>query len=250
MLKQFIVTCSMGKRLIGKGLAAHPEIRRVLSQGTLVIVAGTTNGYVAEEILASVNQADGFSRMGFRRGVTLPPAPPPINAPALAGDVVLFGGAWVRNKTIFDVIDDLKEGDVILKGANALNLQTAQAGVYIGHPKGGTIGVAVQAVIGRRVRMIVPVGLEKRVDADIATLALALNQPGVEGPRMMPLPGEAFTELDAIEQLTGAQATLLAAGGIYGAEGAVWIGVEGQDDQVEAAAQLIASVAGEPPCQA
>jgi hypothetical protein len=31
----------------------HPDIKRVLGKGTLAIIAGTTNGYVAEEILKS-----------------------------------------------------------------------------------------------------------------------------------------------------------------------------------------------------
>ena len=51
-MKQFCVTVSMAKRLIGKGMAALPDIQAVLQEGTLVILGGTTNGYVAEEILA------------------------------------------------------------------------------------------------------------------------------------------------------------------------------------------------------
>jgi hypothetical protein len=50
-LKQFLITPSAGKRLIAKTLANHPAIRKAVKNGTLVIVAGTTNGYVAEEIL-------------------------------------------------------------------------------------------------------------------------------------------------------------------------------------------------------
>ena len=53
-MKQFCVTTSAGKRLIGKAMVAHPDIRNVLEKGTLVIIAGTTNGYVAEEILSSL----------------------------------------------------------------------------------------------------------------------------------------------------------------------------------------------------
>ena len=56
-MKQFILTSSMGKRLIGRALAAHPDVRGVLKRGTLVIVAGTTNGYAAEEILRGAGQA-------------------------------------------------------------------------------------------------------------------------------------------------------------------------------------------------
>ena len=54
-MKQFIVTVAMGKRLIGKGMVRHPDIMRVLEQGRLFIVGGSTNGYVAEEILEELS---------------------------------------------------------------------------------------------------------------------------------------------------------------------------------------------------
>ena len=247
-MKQFCVTTSAGKRLIGKAMAAHPDIRSVLSKGPLVIVAGTTNGYVAEEILASLGQAEGFSRIGFRRGITVAPGAKAADA-ELQGDVILVDGQWQRGKTIQDVTDELKEGDIILKGANAFDAH-GQPAVQIGHPKGGTVLAALPAVIGRRVRLIVPVGLEKRVLEDVTVLAQRCNAPGTDGPRLLPLPGEVFTELDAIRLLTGAQACLLAAGGIYGAEGALWLGVSGTDEQIRTAAELIRSVAHEPPCRA
>ena len=66
---------------------------------------------------------------------------------------------------------------------------------------------------------------------------------------MFPMPGRTFTELDAIKLLTGAKAHLLAAGGVYGAEGALWLGITGTDEQVQAAADLIESVSDEPPCE-
>lgn len=247
-LRQFVLTSSMGKRLIGRGMAAHPVIRAVLRKGTLVIVAGTTNGYVAEEILAAVGQAEGFTRVGFRRGVTVPPGakPPPGQ---LAGDVILVDGVWQKGKEIFDVAGDLKAGDVVLKGANALSPDGTKAAVLIGHPQAGTIGAALPAVFGRRVRLIVPVGLEKRICDDIDAIAGAVNAPDAEGPRLLPLPGEPFTELDAVEQLTGAMAFVVAAGGVCGAEGCVWIGVQGTDEQLRAAEELIGSLASEPPCE-
>jgi hypothetical protein len=63
------------------------------------------------------------------------------------------------------------------------------------------------------------------------------------------MPGQIFTELDAIDLLTGADACLLAAGGVCGAEGSSWLGISGDDDQVQAAADLIKSLAGEPACE-
>ncbi len=137
----------------------------------------------------------------------------------------------------------------MLKGANALDPR-GQAAVQIGSDVGGTILASMPAVIGRRVQLIVPVGLEKRVLEDVNLIAQRINAPGTEGPRMFPMPGETFTELDAIKLLTGAQAHLLAAGGVYGAEGALWLGITGTDEQVRDAVSLIASVSNEPPCEA
>jgi hypothetical protein len=237
----------MGKRLIGVAMAQHPTIQKVLSKGILVIIAGTTNGYVAEEILRSSGGAEGFSRKGFRRGMTIAPGTK-LGKTDFPGDVVIADGEWRPGQTIFDVVDSLETGDVVLKGANAFDAK-GHAAVQIGHPQGGTILAALAAVVGRRVQLMVPVGLEKRVFEDVNLLAGRCNAPDAEGPRLLPIPGSIFTELDAISLMTGAEAHLIAAGGIYGAEGAAWLGVTGPQEQIEAAADLIKSVSNELPCQ-
>ena len=60
-----------------------------------------------------------------------------------------------------------------------------------------------------------------------------------------PVPGEVFTEIDAIRLLTGAEAEMLAAGGVGGAEGAVWLALQGSEEQLAKAAELIKEVSGE-----
>jgi hypothetical protein len=134
-----------------------------------------------------------------------------------------------------------------VKGANCVDLKTGKAGVLIGHPKGGTIGAAFQAVIGRRVKLLMPVGVEKRVSDDIDTIAADLNSPGCTGPRLMPAPGEIVTEIEAIRLLSGANAMLVAAGGVCGAEGSAWFAIDGEKNQIEKAQELLAEVACEPP---
>jgi len=248
MSKTFILTSSAGKRLIGKGMAAHPAIAAVLKKGTLVIIAGTTNGYVAEEILNAVNQTGGFSRKGFCRGATRPPGAKGEKS-QFTGDVVLVDGKSQKGKTIFDVAGDLKAGDVVLKGANAVDVRRGRAAVLVGHPACGTAGATLPQVVGKREKKIVPIGLEKRVLEDVEDLDEQLNAPQATGPRLLPLPAEVFTELDAISLLTGATGRLVAAGGINGAEGCVWMAVTGEPKQLQAAEQLIQSVAAEPPCQ-
>ncbi len=253
-IRQYTLTPAAGKRLIAKAMVVHPVIRDVLKSGTLVIVAGTTNGYVAEEILAAQGGAEDFSRRRFFRGITLPPARPTTDTGRLPdesgfpGDVVLEKGVWRKGKTIFDVADGLKEGDVILKGANAVDLSARRAAILIGHPKAGTIGAAMLAAAGRRVRIILPVGLEKRIPGNLDGLAMMLNSPGAKGSRLFPVPGGVvFTELDAITLLTGADAELAAAGGVGGAEGSVWLAVYGSREAVDKAEELIRSITPEPP---
>lgn len=251
-MKQFLITPAAGKRLIARALKDHPSIKDAIKSGVVVIIAGTTNGYVAEEILSSVNQLEGFSRKRFFRGIVLPPVGLTSESGRLKdesgfpGDVVLVDGVWKKGLTIFDVIDDLKEGDVILKGANALDVSNKKAAIYIGHPQGGTIGAALQAVVGRRVRLILPAGLEKRVTNDLDDLALRLNSPGAKGPRLLPVVGEVFTEIEALASLTGAHAEMVAAGGVAGAEGSIWLAVSGKSVEVEAAQELIKSISKEP----
>jgi hypothetical protein len=249
---QTSITPAAGKRLIARSIGRHPAIQIALVSGTIVVVAGTTNGYVAEQLLAACGEGSGFSRLRFFRGITLPPYQKITESGRLPdesrfpGDVVIEKGIWVKGKTIFDVVDNLKEGDVILKGANAVDLIRKQAGVLIGDAKGGTIVAALQAVTGRRVRLILPVGLEKRVSTDLNTIANLLNTPGAHGARMLPVPGEVITELEAVNMLTGASAELIAAGGVCGAEGTVWLAISGTPEQEEAAKKLLDDIRKEP----
>ncbi|MCL2358790.1 MAG: hypothetical protein LBH74_00500 [Nitrososphaerota archaeon] len=251
-MKQFLLTPSAGKRLIAKALAIHPSVQHALKSGTLVIVAGTTNGYFAEEILISRGVRD-FSRQRFFRGVTMPPnraitiegrLPDESQFP---GDVIISGNVWQRGKSIGDVVNTLRDGDVIVKGANAVDLVHKQAALLIGHPRAGTAGLALPAVFGQRVKLIVAAGLEKRISGDLQTIALKINAPGVGGYRFLPLPGELFTELEAFKLLCGAEAELIAAGGVDGAEGACWIAISGSENQEHMAEQIYTSIANEPP---
>jgi hypothetical protein len=253
LVKQFVVTPAAGKRLIAKGLLLHPAMQNALKTGTVVIIAGTTNGYLAEEILAASGSDTGFSRQRFFRGIVQPPKHAATGAGRLPkesemlGDVVLKQGGWEKGKTIFDVVDDLREGDIIVKGANALDVSQKRAAILVTHPKAGTMGAAMQAVIGRRVQLILPVGLEKRVEGNLDELAALLNASEAQGARLWPLQGLVFTEIDAIRLLSGAEAYLVAAGGVSGAEGSVRLAVRGTTEQVDQAESVLHSTGSEPP---
>ncbi len=250
---QMLITPAAGKRLIAKSMPHIEEIRQAVDSRTVVIVAGTTNGYVAQELLKSIGQEASFTREGFFRGITLPPQGKvastgrlPEGERRFTGDVVIEKGKWLPGKTISDVIDGLKAGDVIIKGANALDVEHGKAGVLIGDSKAGTIGVALQAVYGRRVSLYIPVGLEKRIAGDIEEAARLLNSPGVHGARLMPVSGVIVSELSAIRILTGCVAVMSAAGGVCGAEGSVWIAARGSAKQTEDLRAVYSEISHEP----
>jgi hypothetical protein len=252
MVRQYPLTPAAGKRLIAKGLVAHPWVIETLGRGRLVIVAGTTNGYVAEEVLAHIGQGVGFARRHFFRGVTLPPSLVAARAKRGAeedrfpGDVVIDKGVWQRAQTVYDVIAGLGENDLILKGANALDVMLGQAATFVDFSDGGATGSILPAVLGRHARLLVPVGLEKRVPGGLLELSQRLADANVKGPRLCPLPGPVFTELDAIALLTGARATVVGAGGVAGAEGSIWLAVDGSDEQLAKLEGLLRTVLGEP----
>jgi hypothetical protein len=248
---QILLTPSAGKRLIAKALLEQKDIIEALNSKTIVIIAGSTNGYVAEELLKSIGQEYGFSRKRFFRGVTLPPSIETTDSGRLPdessfpGDVVIVNGIWQKGKTFFDVVDNLQTGDIILKGANCIDINRKRAGILIGHPKGGTIAAAIQAIVGKRVKLILPVGLEKRITEDLDSIANLLNSPNSTGPRMFTVPGEIITEIEAIELLFGLNAKLIAAGGVCGAEGSVWLAIEGDHDKLEKAKAIIKVIGNE-----
>ncbi len=249
---QVSLTVSACKRLIAKGILKHPAVQKALHSHTLVIVGGTTNGYIAEEVLLHLGYEEVFPKGKFFRGITLPPWYPVLEIGMLQtptpypGDVVIEKGTWHKGKMLFDVINQLGPDDVVLKGANALDPVHKRAGIFIGHHQGGTSGAIVPAVVGRKVRLIIPVGLEKRIYGNMDEIALKINTSPGTAPRFFPVPGEVFTELDAIKLLTGATAELIGGGGVCGAEGAIWLAIQGTDEQENLAKALIEDIKNEP----
>lgn len=242
------LTPSAGKRLIAKAVCALTEVKRALAQHTVVILAGTTNCYVAQEIFAYLGKRDAFDQQHFYRGITLMPTAKVSESSApFPGDVVIEKGTVLKGQTIFDVASRLQKGDFIIKGANAVDASRQTAGILIRSENLGTSAPILEAVLGRRAGLVIPVGLEKRVLGEIGQIAAKLNAPSSSGLRMLPINGTILTELEAIQILSGAEAELAAAGGVGGAEGGCWIAVTGSDVQLDTVARIIKPLVAEPP---
>jgi len=241
--RQVVLTVAESKRLIAKGVAALPEVRRAMAEGMVVVATGTTNAYVLEELWGR-----RIDKRRYRSGITAPGEPERHEAPQAEPipDVVFRRGAVAEGLNRYDAVDHMGRGDVYIKGANALDYLGRAAGVLIGSPEGGTVGAVLGKVIGKKIHLVIPVGLEKLVYEDINELHRLASQGDYEGPSMWPIAGTIVTEIEALEVLTGVEATLYAAGGIAGAEGAVRLLLTGGREQVEAALGLVESIKGEP----
>lgn len=241
------LTVSESKRLIAKGTAAAPVVQTALAKGIVVIATGSTNSYVVEEIMGQE-----IDKTAYRSGLTLPsrPARKLEFAPEIMPDVVLRDGVQDPSLDRFSALAHLGAGDVFIKGANALNHSLKQCGILIGDPNGGTIGAAIGNLVGRRARLVMPVGLEKSVNADLHETARYVNEPDdwqVEYPHMMTVTGDIITEIEALNILAGVTVRHMASGGVGGAEGAVWLSIEGSKQALERTSSIIDTIRGEPP---
>jgi hypothetical protein len=236
---------SESKRLIAKGVLAMPEVRRALQEGLFVVSRGTTTAYIAEELL----------------GVPLPKANCTagiVTDKRLAVTVPEDGiGPWVfrrgakSSEPADEALRQFTARDVSVKGANAIDPQ-GHAGVLAANDVGGTIGAIWPVVAARGSHLVVPCGLEKMIPCVIDASWVCGNRlvKYVMGTRVTLMPvvnARVVTEIQALELLTGVRAVHVASGGVGGSEGAVVLGLEGEDATVKRAFDLVTSLKGEPP---
>ena len=246
---QVILTVSEGKRLIAKAVAQMPVVKKAMQEGTVIIGRGTTNTYVAEE-LTGQKIAHGAYVIGWtgpaRGGKT-------FNIKERVEDIVIVKGKVQPGLSMDDALKTLKAGDVVIKGANALDREHKTAGVLIGggsSSTSGTTGKLMPVVVSRKLNLIIPIGLEKQVEGDVVETANKMREPLEslnEIPSMFVLNGLIMTEIEALELLAGVSVFQAAAGGVGGAEGAARLVCRGTREQVKQALSLVESIQGEPP---
>jgi len=245
MKAEVVLTVAESKRLIAKGVANLPYVRERMEEGIIVVTTGSTNGCIYEELTGR-----RIDRRAYLTGRTTPAKGKCDWRVEAIPDLVLVNGKPEPSLDRFSALEHMKAGDIYIKGANALNYAVGVAGVSIGHPTGGTIGGALGTIIGKKLRLLIPVGLEKEVPFDIAEASALLAEPDEQLGTihsLWPLSGIIFTELEALEELCGVQAYPVAAGGIAGAEGGLRMLLMGSKGAVQKAVELIESIQGEEP---
>ncbi len=241
-----VFTVAESKRLIAKAVVEMPIVQEALVNGKVIVTKGTTNTYIAEELLG-----ESIEPGAYVYGRIRPETAEDLLADATpVSEVVLVRGEHMPEMTMEEALEQLEPGDVVIKGANALDYPNQTAAVMIGAPDGGTSGKIMPYVVARKAHLVIPIGLEKQISGDVTRMHLKMREP-VESlnsiPSMFLLTGHIVTELEAMRILAGVEVFQCAAGGIGGAEGGVWLIVRGPRQAVEEALALAEQIHGEPP---
>ncbi len=235
---------SESKRLIARAVAGLPEVKSAYAKGRLAVTGGSTNSFVLEELTGEKVAPYAYS-IGMVADGLLTTSANEDRVPSrlfLKGEVVEMDAR--------DFYKTLERGDVVIKGANAVD-ESGNAGVLVGNETGGTIGALIGIACVRGIPLIVPVGLEKLVPS-VSQAATGWGQLTLDYAMGLPCwltpvtTGLVVTEIQALGLLAGVKARLVAAGGIGGSEGAVVLLMEGREENLNEAIEVVRMVKGEP----
>ena len=245
----FVLTPAAGKKLIGLAVASLPEVKRAYEKGRLAIANGTTTGYVIEALTGKPVRRFEYC-VGIIAEGQFAENPESDHTMKM----------WDKGKEIdvpfpefMNEFQKYEKDDVFIKGANAVDPYGFAGGLQT-NPVGGSWAAAFGVITARGLHCIVPVGLEKMipsvVDASEKMGQLRLNYTMGDPSGLIPLTTfQVVTELEALELLSGVEATAVAGGGIGGCEGSRAFVVEGTEEQVKDAFSYIKKVHDEPPME-
>lgn len=242
----FALTPAESKRLIAKAVVEMDEVKTAMESSYIILAGGTTNAFIAQELLHQEIPPERFTSGVCSRGILCVSA----IENRLPFPIILERGE-LSKKTTREVLEDFSIHTVFVKGANAIDPQ-GNVGTVTSGWDGGTIGNSLGIMTSTGLRYLVPVGLEKMVpsvpEACRAVGAKTFDYAIGANFGMFLLPNvNVVTEIRALKILADVEARLVAAGGIGGSEGAVVLAAEGAEPNIKKAVTLVQSIKGEKP---
>ena len=250
MKSVFTLTSAESRRLIAKAVLRMPEVRKAWNEAYLLLAGGTTNAFIAQELLQDHSIEPGLCTAGISTDGLLC-----VTAPESRRSFpnVFYKGVAQPEKTLTDALNDYHPKTVVIKGANAVDPQ-GNVGVITAGFDGGTIPRIIGTTTSKGLLMITPVGLEKLVPS-VRESARALGGASQIGISLGADCGMyclantcVITEIEAIRILSGCEAHLICCGGVGGNEGAVTLAVDGEENSLQELIDFLEkNIKGEPP---
>lgn len=236
MIGQITITVPQAKQLIALAVLELPEVQAALNQGKVILKSGTTISGIAIKLGVPPMRLGGRITPDGTRA-----AKNRVDAPFI---VVVENGSWrAVDQSLTSELVASGPNDVFITGANAIDTHGV-AGLLAGIEGGSTAGKAIGTLWSEGITTIVAAGLEKLIPGSIVDACKAAGRKRVEKSMgmavgLLPIFGKVITEKQAVEILTGVTATVIAAGGLFGAEGATTLIIEGTNEQVNMAFSLL-----------
>lgn len=244
----FTLTSAESRRLLAKAIVQMPEFKKAWASAYVLLAGGTTNAFIAQEMLGQDGIEPACCTVGLSTDgllcVTHPASRKSFPNVFLKGEPV--------EKTMPEALGDFHEETIVIKGANAVDMQ-GNVGVVTAGFDGGTIPRIIGPVTSNGLKHITPVGLEKLVpsvpEACRAVGARSIDiSMGADFGMYCLSNTIVVTEIEAIKMMFGLSAVLVCCGGVGGNEGAVTLAVEGDEAQVKALVTYLENhIKGEPP---
>lgn len=245
----FSLTPWESKRLIGRAVSKLPEVEHALKHSQMIIAHGSTNVYVAEEVLGYCPERDKYVSGQVINGTLCQTEP--SEKPAI---MKLVKGIPVPPvPTMEETMAGWDHTCLFIKGANAVDPEF-NAAIFNAHPGAGTIGFAYGKICGMGIPLIVPVGLEKLIPS-VKEACTELGHAKVDyfyGTKIGMLPlinAKVITEIQAFNILFGLSVTHVGGGGVSGSEGSIVLSTNGSDKSIKIAIEEISKIKGEPPLE-
>jgi hypothetical protein len=252
MLAQVVVTPTESKKLIAKAVAKLDVVRQAATQGMVVIHPSSSTYFIFEELIGAKPKTNYWvCGVVTPRGTCVEmamafgdhsPRTTKFDPGKLRGLWAIKKGKVLFEKTLSELMAQMTDKDVYIKGVNALDPQ-GNVGILVGE-RGG-LGMVLSAWKKKRFTLVFPVGLEKLIPIPVHRAAMEAKQAKYEygmglPAGLFPCPdGKTITEIDAVKILSGAIAVPIASGGLGGAEGATILIIKGTNKQVRNAIEFI-----------
>ena len=245
----FTLTSAESRRLIAKAVVAMPEFKKAWESAYLLLAGGTTNAFIAQELLGR----DGIEPGRCTVGISTDGLLCVTNPDSRKSFPNVFYKGEKSDKTLVEALADFHAETVVIKGANAVDMN-GYVGIITSGFDGGTVPRIIGPVTSKGLKFITPVGLEKLVPS-VQASAKALGGATHIDISMGADPGmycigtsTIVTEIEAIKMLFNADATLVCCGGVGGNEGAVTLAVDGDEKDIKALVEFLETeIKGEPP---
>lgn len=244
MRAQITLTVNEGKRIIAKAVAAMPAVRRALEGGKIFLKGGTTTSAVCEELVGRPLRISGrVTPAGLKAAKNY--------SRVFHNCVIEAGQASDPGEALEALVEKFQPEDVCIVGANAIDAEGGAALMYGGLPTGNP-GRIVPILTTEIANVIIPAGLEKLVPGSVRDLASETGRLLVDRSMgmpvgLLPLAGRVVTEQQALPILADVTCRVIGKGGVFGAEGASTMIVDGADAEVERILALVSSIKGSGP---